>query len=121
MKGLGNDIISIKRIRLTNERYGRHFSGKILTKQECLICANHRDPSLFLASRFSAKEAIAKALGTGFGKHLKWIDIEICNDKKGRPYPLFSKKINLSFLSPKMLISISHCKEYAAAIAIWYA
>ncbi len=120
MKGLGNDIISIERIRQINRRYGTRFSEKILTKKELLKYSSYPDPSTFLAGRFTAKEAIAKALGTGFGKDLKWIDIEISNDEKGRPYPLFSKKIHRSFLFPKILISISHCKEYASAVAIWY-
>lgn len=118
-KGIGNDIIEIGRIRKTIERYGPHFHKKIFNEKELDYCLKHRDPAVPLAGRFSAKEAIAKALGTGFGKDVSFLDITIVNDKLGRPYPLFSDTFNQTFESPKILISISHCKIYATAVAIW--
>ena len=119
MKGLGNDIIEIERIRKTIERHATHFYKKIFTERELDYCLKHQDPALSLAGRFSAKEAIAKALGTGFGKSISWLDIEILNDENGRPYVEFSDSFNQSFSHPKILISISHCKTYATAVAIW--
>lgn len=118
-KGLGNDIIEIERIRQTIERHGAHFYKKIFTEQEIEYCLKHQDSAPSFAGRFSAKEAIAKALGTGFGNHILFSDISIVNDERGRPYPIFSDKFNETFQSPNILISISHCKAYATAVAIW--
>ena len=84
-------------------------------------CLKYQDPALPFAGRFSAKEAIAKALGTGFGKHVSFSDISIVNDEHGRPYPVFSDRFNQIFGAPKILISISHCKAYATAVAVWVA
>lgn len=118
-KGIGNDIIEIDRIRKTIKKHGPHFHKKIFTEQELEYCLSHQDPAIPLAGRFSAKEAIAKALGTGFGKDVSWLDISIVNDEKGRPYPLFTNAFNEVFQKPKILISISHTKIYATAVAIW--
>lgn len=119
MKGLGNDIIEIQRIRDTIERHGTHFYKKIFTEKELEYCLQNKDPAPSLAGRFSAKEAIAKALGTGFGQSISWLDIEILNDEKGRPHVTFSETFNNTFSFPEVLISISHCKSYATAVAIW--
>jgi len=118
IKGVGNDIIEIKRIRKTITRYGMHFYKKILTERELTYCLNHIDPAIPVAGRFSAKEAIAKAIGTGFGTFLSFRDIEILNNKMGRPYPKFSDSFNKTFNTPHIVLSISHCKEYATTIAI---
>lgn len=119
IKGIGNDIIEIERIRDTIKKHGAHFYQKIFTKNELDYCLSHKDPALPLAGRFSAKEAIAKALGTGFGKSVAFQDIEIINDELGRPVVEFSDAINEQFNFPNVIISISHCKEYATAVALW--
>lgn len=67
-----------------------------------------------LSGRFAAKEAVSKALGTGFGKDLSFLDIEISHDERGKPVVTLFRK----FSHEKVLLSISHCKEYATATAI---
>ena len=119
IKGIGNDIIEVDRIRKTILRYGNHFFKKILTEKEIDYCLRHQDPVLLISGRFSAKEAIAKALGTGFGHLLSWLDIEILNDKAGKPIVSFSDGAKTQFQSPTILVSISHCKTYATAFDIW--
>ncbi|MCB1107390.1 MAG: holo-ACP synthase [Chlamydiia bacterium] len=119
MRGLGNDILEIDRIRKTIEKHGTHFYKKIFTEAELEYCLGHQDAAIHLAGRFSAKEAIAKALGVGFGKSISFQDIEILNDELGRPIVEFSDAFNERFNSPHILISISHCKSYANAVAIW--
>ncbi|NGX51179.1 MAG: Holo-[acyl-carrier-protein] synthase [Chlamydiae bacterium] len=121
IKGLGNDIIEIDRIRKTIERHGTHFYNKVFTEAELEYCLSQADPATPLAGRFSAKEAIAKALGTGLGKSVSFLDIEILNDDLGRPFPTFTDSFNDFFNTPHILISISHCKEYATAVALWLA
>lgn len=116
-RGTGVDIIEISRIRESIKRYQSHFLNKIFTEYEQQYCMKHRDPAPHFAGRFAAKEAIVKALG-GFREQLAWTDIEIRNDAGGQPKVLLSPHIHEALLAPQFLISISHCREYATAIAI---
>lgn len=119
IKGLGNDIIEIDRIRQTVEKHGPHFYKKFFNERELDYCLAHKDPAPLFAGRFAAKEAVAKAMGTGFGELISFLDIEILNDELGRPFVELSDSLNQTFNSPQLLISISHCKIYATAVALW--
>jgi len=119
IQGLGNDIIEVDRIKKSIERFGAHFLQKIFTLSEIAYCEKHSQYARHFAGRFAAKEAIAKALGCGFGHKLSWHDLEILNHATGKPYVVFSKKAALLFNSPVIHLSISHCKDYASAVAIW--
>lgn len=120
IRGIGNDIIEISRIRSCLTRYQQVFLNKIFTKGEQDHCFCHRDPVPSLAGLFAAKEAISKALGTGIGAKLSWLDIDILSNTDGKPYPIFSSKIINTFHDPQVLITISHCREYATAFALYY-
>ena len=117
--GIGNDIIEIERIEKSIQCYGSHFLQRIFTPSEIAYCEKHSQNARHFAGRFAAKEAIAKALGCGIGKKLSWHDMEILNDKAGKPFASLSPEANLRFNSPRIHLSISHCKEYATAVAIW--
>lgn len=119
IRGLGTDILEISRMRSSIERHGQHFLNRLFSQAEQDYCYKFQDPSPHFAGRFAAKEAIAKALGTGFGAHLAWHDIEIINDDLGKPVVHFSETIRKKHNNPHILISISHCTEYAMATAIW--
>ncbi|MCB1085059.1 MAG: holo-ACP synthase [Chlamydiia bacterium] len=119
IKGVGNDIIEIDRIRKTIEKHGAHFYKKFFTEAELDYCLAHKDPALPVAGRFAAKEAIAKALGTGFGKSVSFLDLEIINDALGRPIVECSDSFNEHFSFPQLLVSISHCNTHASAVALW--
>jgi holo-[acyl-carrier protein] synthase len=116
--GVGNDILEIDRIRKSIQAHGQRFLDRIFTKKEQAYCLNHQDAAPRFAGRFAAKEAIAKALGTGFGDALSWLDIEILADGSGRPIATFSEKLQKQFHNPRIHLSISHCKLYALATAI---
>ncbi len=83
--GIGNDIVDIRRIEKTLERFGDRFVEKVFTEQERRRAFGRAHPAATLAKRFAAKEAMSKALGTGFrsGVHLK--DIGVVNAPTGRP------------------------------------
>lgn len=119
IKGIGNDIIEIHRIEKSIERYGERFLSRIFTKKEIAYCKKHTMQSRHFAGRFAAKESIAKALGCGIGKTLSWKDLEILNNKEGKPSVVLSAHIAECFCHPTLFVSISHCKSYASAIAIW--
>ena len=117
--GVGNDIIEIERIKKSIHTYKKRLLNRLFTEKEQAYCLRYKDPIPHFAGRFSAKEAIAKALGTGFGEHISWLDIEILPNSHGKPEVAFSKKAASYFNQPKILLSISHCKTYVSTVALW--
>ena len=91
--GIGNDIIEIERIRASIDNHGYRLISRLFTTDEQDYCLKHKDPIPHFAGRFSAKEAVVKALGTGFGEHASWLDISIVNDPSGKPNVYFSSKL----------------------------
>jgi holo-[acyl-carrier protein] synthase len=118
IKGIGNDIIEIERIKQAILRYGDKFLDKLYTSKEKAYCLTHRESHRHFAGRFAAKESILKALGTGLRDEISWLDIEILNDAYGKPYVHLSEKLKARFSFPKVHISISHSKDFATAVAI---
>ena len=116
--GVGTDIIEIERVREAIAKNGDTFIHKVFTEVEQTYCKKHRDPMPQYAARFSAKESIVKALGCGFGDQIGFLDIEISHDKLGKPIVHFSAKALKKFNNPTVIISMSHCKEYASTVAI---
>ncbi|MCX6165347.1 MAG: holo-ACP synthase [Ignavibacteriae bacterium] len=114
IKGIGIDIIDIKRIKRIIEQFGDRFFEKILTEKEIAYCKSFSKPDLHFAGRFAAKEAYSKSIGTGISKDFGWRDIEILNDEKGKPYIQHNKENDYSKLV--FNVSISHTDEYACAV-----
>ena len=83
--GLGVDMEEISRLREVIKRHGKIFLERIFTPAEIAYCERHRDPVERYAARFAAKEATMKALGTGWGKGVRWRDIEVTRLPGGRP------------------------------------
>lgn len=83
--GLGNDIIDIRRIEKTIERFGERFLLRVFTETERLKSDRRKLRAASYAKRFAAKEACAKALGTGFSRGVFWHDMGVVNLPSGRP------------------------------------
>ena len=83
--GIGTDIVNIKRLEKSLKKNGNKFKNKIFTKNEILYCENRKNSSAYYAKRFAAKEAFAKALGTGFRKNITFKNIIVSNNKYGKP------------------------------------
>lgn len=113
--GTGIDIIEIDRIKNVLLRKPERFIARVLTKKEFsrIASAEQSRQVEYIAGRFAAKEAYAKATGTGIGAHLSFQDIEILPDQMGKPEIWI--KGEKSFLSH---LSITHSKEYAFAQVI---
>ncbi|MBM4157174.1 MAG: holo-[acyl-carrier-protein] synthase [Ignavibacteria bacterium] len=116
VRGTGIDIIEIKRIKKIIEKYGDKFFNRILTEKEIEYCKSFSKPELHFAGRFASKEAYSKAIGTGISKDFGWKDIEILNDKRGKPYICHTKQNDFS--GYKFNVSISHTEEYACAVVV---
>ncbi len=114
IKGIGTDIIDVKRIKGVIERTGERFYTRILTENEIAYCKTFAKPEQHFAGRFAAKEAYSKSLGTGVGKDYSWKDIEILNDERGKPYVKHLKENEFS--KDIYHVSISHTDDYACAM-----
>lgn len=119
--GLGTDIVEIVRIGEMIDRHGEAFLNRIYTPDEIRYCQKRKHYNEAFAGRWAAKEAVMKALGTGFIRGIGWQDIEILAEKSGKPFVNIrggagehAKKIGVD----NILITISHCKAYATATAI---
>lgn len=118
-KGHGIDIIEIDRIQNIIEKYQHKFLERIFTPNEIAYCQKKSHPFSHFAVRFAAKEAVVKALGVGFGKHIAFLDIEIISSALGKPEVILSERANKIFSFPRLLLSMSHCKNYATSSVIY--
>ena len=112
----GTDIIEINRIKKNIEELGEKFLNRIYTQKEIEYCESKKSQKYqSYAARFAAKEAIFKAISKELNDkyEIGWKDMEILNDKQGRPQVKIRgvQKENID-------ISISHCKEYAVAMVV---
>ena len=119
--GTGIDIIEVARVQASHERFGERFLNRILLADEIAYCLSHKSPAPFLAARFAAKEAISKAFGTGIGPSLGWQDMEIRRKASGEPFVVLhgkGKKLFKSRRAKRLLVSLSHTANYAAATVV---
>jgi holo-[acyl-carrier protein] synthase len=120
--GIGVDIIQNKRIKASIRNH--KFKNRIFSSKELKLSSYSKNKIGFFSKRFAAKEAFAKALGTGFRNNLNFKDIEIMNDKLGKPYYAKTKKIiniirkEFRVKNFNCFLSISDEKEYSTAFAI---
>jgi len=119
--GIGTDIIECLRIAKMIERHGEIFLTRVYTPHEIDYCTARKAATQHYAGRFAAKEAVLKALGTGWTRGIQWRDIEVRNEMGGKPL------IHLSGAAAELcqkndiaevLVSISHCRTHATAYAM---
>ena len=120
--GIGVDIIENKRIKKSIKNH--KFKDRIYSTKEQKLSSLSRNKVGYFSKRFAAKEAFAKALGTGFRNNLNFKDIEVINDKFGKPYYIKNKKIskivqnNFKVKNFNCFLSISDEKDYSTAFTI---
>lgn len=122
--GIGHDVLEIKRIaNITSRGLGSKFISRILTEQE-LVLAERRggNTAEFIAGRFSAKEAVVKALGCGIGAEVGFLDIEILPDVHGKPVAALSEqawsRLHLAEREYTIHLTITHSRDLASAFAV---
>jgi holo-[acyl-carrier protein] synthase len=111
----------VARIAASLEKFGHRFGERILSPDEIAYCLSHQSPASFVAARFSAKEAVSKAFGTGIGAQLGWQDMEIAHRKSGEPYVILrgkGKKLFEERGAKNIFVSITHTQQHAAVVAI---
>jgi len=120
--GIGTDLVSVARIKTIWERFGHAFAKRILTPNEMEELALVKNPIAFLAKRYAAKEALAKALGTGFRPNgILLTEIGVLKDPLGRPYLHFRGRTEAEIKHRQVTeshLSISDEAEFALAYVI---
>ena len=121
--GIGTDIIDTRRIKNTIHRYGEKFKKRCFSNNEIIRSENCFNPTNSYAKRYAAKEACSKALGTGLAKGIFWKDVEVVNDKYGKPFIKLHnnalKRINkITKKDYYIEVSLSDEKNYAIANVI---
>lgn len=119
--GSGIDLAEIKRIQHSIDRYGKRFLDRIYTDSEQAYCLRKRKSAESFAARFAAKEAGSKALGTGMGYGVHWLEIEVVREVSGRPTLQFhgrAAEIAARLGVVHAALSITHTFELAMASVV---
>ena len=119
--GIGTDIVECLRIAQMIERHGELFIGRVYTEFEIEYCRQRRAATQHYAGRWAAKEAVLKALGTGWIRGISWRDVEVRNEKGGRPKIALgggARDVCARAGITDLQISISHCRSHATAYAL---
>ncbi|MEI7910468.1 MAG: holo-ACP synthase [Verrucomicrobiota bacterium] len=121
LHGIGIDVVEVARIAAAIERHGEAFVARLFTAAERAYCDTKKAPAIHYAARFAAKEAVAKALGTGIGAHAGWLELEITHLASGAP-KLSLHGAAAAFANShgirEVQISLTHTHAYAAANAV---
>jgi holo-[acyl-carrier protein] synthase len=119
--GLGTDLIEIERIEASIDRFGERFLERVFTEGEIAYCRKKKQSSESFAARFAAKEAGAKALGTGISRGVSWTEIEVTRKMGERPMLHFSGRageLARAMGVRKVQLSLSHSRKLAIAIVV---
>jgi len=120
--GMGIDIAEVERIRGAIERRGEVFLRRIFTAREREYCERFKNKYERYAGRFAVKEAAMKALGTGWSRGVRWVDIEVVRQKGGRPTLALegeARKIGEQLGVKSIALSITHTASQAYAQVIF--
>jgi len=114
--GIGIDLVKIKRIQEAVQKWDKRFLNRVFTPPEQQYCYGHLDPALHFSGRFAVKEAVFKALGTGWRSGVRWTEIEVTNNPQGKPMVTVTGRVKQLMADLKVAeihVSISHDTDYA--------
>jgi holo-[acyl-carrier protein] synthase len=119
--GTGIDLVEIDRIQQSLDRFGQRFLNRVFTEAEQAYCQRKRKSAESFAARFAAKEAGAKALGTGISQGVNWLEIEVTREPGGRPALLFhgrAAQIAARLNVTRAALSITHTATLSMASVV---
>jgi len=120
--GTGVDIAETARIAHSLEQYGERFIKRICTPAEVAYCEKFKNKAERYAARFAAKEAAFKALGTGWAKGVRWLDVEVTHQPSGKPELVLTgraQEVAKDLGVARVSLSISHADRYVVAQVIF--
>ena len=119
--GVGTDVIEIARIAQSIDRFGDRFLDRVFTPREIAYCRRKKNAAESFAARFAAKEAGAKALGTGISQGVSWLEMEVNRESGGRPTLQLTGRaaqragrLGIAGIS----LSLTHGKDIALAVVV---
>lgn len=118
---IGVDLVEIDRLEQVMERRGERFTSKVFTPSERAYCEERPRPVIHFAGRFAVKEAVLKALRTGWGKGITWQDVEVESGASGEPSATLTggARERADAMGLQTLhVSIAHTEHYAVATAV---
>jgi holo-[acyl-carrier protein] synthase len=121
IQGIGADIVECLRIAQMIERHGELFLQRVFTPHEIAYCQDRKAATQHFAGRWAAKEAVLKAMGTGWTRGIAWQDVEVRNEFGGKPQIVLgggAREICGNLGIERVMITISHCRHYATAYAL---
>jgi holo-[acyl-carrier protein] synthase len=115
---VGLDLVEVHRISRLAQDWGDRFTRRLFTEGEIAFCERMKNRYQSYAGRFSAKEALLKAIGTGLSHGARWKDIEVIDDGRSSPQFFLSGVVKELVGGREVSLSISHTEEYAAAVVV---
>ncbi|MBM2845038.1 MAG: acpS [Bacteroidetes bacterium] len=118
VRGIGVDIIEISRIRQSIESAGDGFLEKVFTPREIEYCKSKQNMHQHFAARFAAKEAVGKALSTGWRGEFRWKNVEVMNDASGQPRITLHDTLKDHLAGAMIFVSLSHSESHVVAMVV---
>ena len=118
IRGVGVDIIEIDRIQKSIDEVGEHFLRKLFTDNEIAYCSSKRVAAQHFAARFAAKEALSKAVSTGWTGEFRWKDVEIANEETGQPRIVLHGSLQATLSRCSVFVSLSHSHSHVVAMVV---
>lgn len=118
IQGIGVDVVDVQRMKASLEEQGEALTSKVFTNKEIEYCRSKKNPHEHFAARFAAKEAVSKAMQTGWSGTFRWKDVEVVNEPSGAPLIVLYKEVAESLKRSKVHLSLSHTENTVVAFAV---
>jgi holo-[acyl-carrier protein] synthase len=116
--GIGVDVVDVKRMKVVLDARGASLIKKLFTESEIAYCTSKRNSHEHYAARFAAKEAVSKAMQTGWSGKFRWRDVEVINNPSGAPKVILHDHVAEQLAKCHVHLSLSHTENTVVAFAI---
>ena len=118
IQGIGVDVVDVQRMKGILGEQGGTFIDRVFTATEIAYCQSKQNPEQHFAARFAAKEAVSKAMQTGWTGIFRWKDVEVVNEPSGAPKIILYHDVAHSLVSSTIHLSLSHTENTVVALAV---
>ena len=118
IQGIGIDIVEVQRMKEALDAQGAALMKKLFTEREITYCKSKKRPHEHFAARFAAKEAVSKAMKTGWSGKFRWKDIEVANEPSGEPRIVLYDSVAAMLSKSTVHLSLSHTKSTVVAFVV---
>jgi holo-[acyl-carrier protein] synthase len=118
IQGIGVDVVDVKRMKVALDTWGPGLIKKMFTDTEVAYCKSKKKPHENFAARFAAKEAVSKAMETGWSGKFRWRDVEVVNDASGAPKVILHDFVAEQLAQCRVHVSLSHTENTVVAFAV---